>query len=352
MGGSAAVRLAQGAAMNRWKQAVVHLECATDSEHFGDRIKRIAALQQQRQEGSITPEEFAGQLSGGSRDIRSQGTAIFLEDGGRHYLVTARHVLLDELAALREIEEEQRSAQSTPEPMRQSLVDSARERAERRIFGIVFRVPNLDEVIAGTAQNLPFLMNLGAGVPRMAPFTFSAPELDLAIVSLDQRDRRFADDLIVKGFRPIALDDIADGPTEEGAEIFTVGYPAATALVYQISQHAASANWSSSYVSLPAFAFGRVSMLHSGLRFFWADMSVYPGNSGGPVIESDKLVGVVSHQPLIRIDVENTDPPLPAQIVELFSRLTTRIPFGNMIKAGHIRALLDAQKEKDNRLRG
>jgi CBS domain-containing protein len=37
-------------------------------------------------------------------------------------------------------------------------------------------------------------------------------------------------------------------------------------------------------------------MVHHILPFFWADMSIYPGNSGGPVVEDGKLVGVVSAQ--------------------------------------------------------
>ena len=34
-------------------------------------------------------------------------------------------------------------------------------------------------------------------------------------------------------------------------------------------------------------------MLHNTLPFFWADMSIYPGNSGGPVVANDRLVGIV-----------------------------------------------------------
>ncbi len=37
-------------------------------------------------------------------------------------------------------------------------------------------------------------------------------------------------------------------------------------------------------------------MVHGSLPYFWADMSTYPGNSGGPVIANDRLIGIVSHQ--------------------------------------------------------
>jgi S1-C subfamily serine protease len=97
-------------------------------------------------------------------------------------------------------------------------------------------------------------------------------------------------------------------------------------------QSRSEAHWSSSVVSLPVWSFGRVAMLHQDLPFFWADMSIYPGNSGGPVIENGKLCGVVSAQAMI---------PL-----EGLSNLATRIPFGKIIKARFIKQLLDAQDEK------
>ena len=49
--------------------------------------------------------------------------------------------------------------------------------------------------------NREFLMNLGAGTSFYIPYTFSSPELDIAIISLDQRDSRFADQLYRIGLR-------------------------------------------------------------------------------------------------------------------------------------------------------
>jgi hypothetical protein len=75
-------------------------------------------------------------------------------------------------------------------------------------------------------------------------------------------------------------------------------------------------------------------MVHDELPFFWADMSIYPGNSGGPVIEGDKIVGIVSGQPTI--PVEDSE------------KLRTRIPFGKIIKAKFIADLLSIQEQKDS----
>lgn len=318
--------------LEKWKRAVIHLECATDSEHFYDRIKRIDEQRALLDQGQITHEQFSEEVEGRSRDIRFHGTALLISHAGRRYLLTARHVVWDERSAKRELEEEAQRALSWPEHMRQHMLQSAVERAQNNIFNIIFRVPSIDEVLA-KRDNRAFLMNLGAGASFTVPYTFSDPELDLALISLDQRDSRFADELSALGFVPIDSSNIADGPDTEGQEVFTVGFPSSTALIGQVSQHPASAHWSSSHFSLPVSSFGRVSMLHTALPFFWADMSIYPGNSGGPIVANNRLVGVVSAQATLPID----DVP----------NVRTRIPFGRIIKTGFVRALLDIQGQKD-----
>lgn len=320
--------------LQKWKQAIIHLECATDSEHFYDRTKRIAELSERLQRGEITQEQYANEIVGRSRDIRFHGTALFLCHLGRRYLLTARHVVWDERSAKRELEEEAQRALAWPEDMRHDLLRSATDRAQNKIFNIIFRVPSLDEVIANL-EDRAFLMNLGAGASFTVPYTFSDPELDLALISLDQRDSRFADELVSRGFVPIASEDIADGPSDEAQEIFTIGFPSSTALLGQASLHPALAHWSSSHFSLPVSSFGRVSMLHDQLPFFWADMSIYPGNSGGPVVANDQLVGIVSAQATLPIDA--------------VPNVQTRIPFGRIIKSGFVRALLEEQEKKDQR---
>ena len=52
-------------------------------------------------------------------------------------------------------------------------------------FPIIFRVPSLDELARGDVPKIgEFLMNLGAGVSSLTPYTFSDPSLDLAVISL------------------------------------------------------------------------------------------------------------------------------------------------------------------------
>ena len=325
--------------MDKWKKAVIHIECATDSEHIYDRIARIEGLREKLNNGDITQLRYAEEIGNGARDIRYHGTAVLIEHKGRRYMITARHVLWDRDYAKREYQEEEDRAQKWPEQMQVSLLRNAKEHELNRIFNIIFRVPSLDEVIQNNFNRVrAFLMNLGAGTTFSIPYSFSTPELDIAIVSLDQRDTRFADELIDKGYTFISSNDIAETPSKEGAQVYTIGFPSSTSLLGEIKQHPAEVNWSSSYFSLPTFSFGRVSMLHNDLPYFWVDMSIYPGNSGGPLIEDDKLVGIVSGQPAIPVE-EN-------------EQLHTRIPFAKIIKAIYIFELIARQEQKDNRTGG
>ena len=168
----------------------------------------------------------------------------------------------------------------------------------------------------------------------MAPYTFSDQVTDLAIVSLDQQDRSFAEHLLERGHEPIALSDVADAPSAEGTEVFTVGYPSVVSVLGNRDHlHSAERPWTSVVYSLPAFAFGRVSMLHDALSYFLADMTIYPGNSGGPVIENDRLVGLVISQPCIEVEGNR--------------ELRVRAPLAYVTKANAIRELVAVQASKD-----
>ena len=284
------------------------------------------------QRGEITPEQLAEGLTDGSRDIRFHGTALFVRHADRRFLVTARHVLWDDISGTREAKEAEKKAQDWPENMRESIIAEAYERSLTQIFSIIFRVPTLDEIL--TPSPVRYLMNLGAGTPWTVPYTFSASNLDLAVVSLDQRDSPFAEELERQGYAAISSAQFSMAPTCEGAEVFAVGFPSATAILEEHTLHPAKANWCSSFVSVPTFAFGHVSMLHPRLPFFWCDMSIYPGNSGGPVVEDNRLVGIISTQAIENDAVPGAMTPIP-------------IPFAKVIKAEYLIPLLDKQIEKD-----
>ncbi len=273
--------------LDKWKKAIIHVECATEKEHVYDKMKSFRELIEKFKSEEISQDEFMEErllIWGESRDKRLWGTALFFMHKSKRYLVTARHVVWDKKSAEREFQEEKERAMSFPENARRDILKSAEEKKQNRIFSIIFRVPSLDEIISKDEDSIPSpLMNLGAGVTSSHPYTFSSEEIDLAIISLDQRqvDSQFAAELLERGYEPISLEDINDEPTAEGSEVFTVGFPGSISFIGTLNRRQAERNWASNMYSLPAFAFGKVSMLNEELFYFWADMSVYPGNSGG-----------------------------------------------------------------------
>jgi len=178
-------------------------------------------------------------------------------------------------------------------------------------------------------QTNSFLMNLQAGVTWRRDYTFSDVATDLAVISLDFDDqcRRFAEELEMRGYEAVPSSIFADGPSGDGADIFTVGYPGAVAIVGRSVLTPAERHWSSELISQPTFAFGRVAMTHDALQHFWCDLSVYAGASGSPVVENDQLVGIVTGQ----------------ATAEASSTEAIKLPFAKVVKAAELFPLLEHQ---------
>ena len=323
--------------LEKWRKAVIHLECATNSEHIYDKIEKDNELYDKFKSGEISSDEFMKEkisIWETFRDIREWGTALFLSHNSKRYLITAGHVVFDKKSAERELEESFKWAEE---------YDEIDEYDENRIFDIIFRVPSLDETLSEETEIIhECLMNLKA----TDSYSFSSSECDLAIISLDNMYSRFADEL-ERWHKPITLEDIGDEPTKEGTDVFTVGYPGSISKIATLVMNSAIKNWSSDQVSLPSFAFGKVSMLHKKLRFFWTDMSVYKGNSGSPVIENEtnKLVGIVSGQPVEEatgITIINEK-----ESKDTKTKINMGIPFGQIIKAEYVKELINIQIKKD-----
>ncbi|WP_424355065.1 S1 family peptidase [Methanobacterium sp. MBAC-LM] len=260
-------------------------------------------------------------------DCKNQnGTALFLIHKSKRYLLTAKHVVWDIELAEKNYNDEVWRSWSLPEPIRQDSLSYAGKKGLNEIFPKIFFVDQF-----GKKPSRHLLMNLHAGVLDLAPYTFDH-ESDLAIISLNQRNIRFADKLEMD-YEPIPSSYILNEPSKEGADVFTVGYPVDVSEYKKMELSKATENWTSKFISIPTFTFGKVSQLKDNLNYFWIDMSICPGNSGGPVIENDKLVGIVVGQAGMH------DEDLNVEI---------RIPFGSAIKSRCIWKLIEQQEKKDN----
>jgi hypothetical protein len=237
-----------------------------------------------------------------SSERRSSGTALLLSSNDDWYLLTSKHVVV--------------------------------EKGTSRLATPIFRVRSLDEVIANVPDVRP-LATLAIGVPGMYGVSFD-DELDLALISLEggRRDGlAWKTQLAQLNYLPLPMDEIADGPSGHGADILTVGFPAATSSVRKLNLHPAQANWASNNVSLPVFSFVKIAMMHDVLPNYWADLTIYPGNSGGPVLENGRLVGIVSGQAIIPVEGQE----------DMF----VRIPFALIVKTANVKKLIAIQEQKD-----
>jgi hypothetical protein len=312
------------ASLQDWKRAVVHLECAGDTKSFDERTAEWLELVDKMRSGKISPKEWYDrnlEIAKEHKAMRFQGTALFLEHESRRYLLTARHVLDETIARC----------------VNRGVDPSSAELAEKRIFSIIFRVLNPDDARDPNSIR-PHLMNLNTGLPSWMPYTFSEyPQPDLAIISLDNDGnlygKAFGEELVTLGYSPISSSEIMDEPSAEGVDVYTVGFPRKVSVLVTLPLPLAVTNWSSSDISVPAYSFGKISMLHPILPFFWVDMSIFPGNSGGPIVENGQLVGIISSQPFINVDSKPD--------------IQVRAPFAKAFKAEFIRGLLAEQIGKD-----
>jgi S1-C subfamily serine protease len=318
--------------LERFKKAVVNIRCGDGSPAV------IRAVLQER--AGIMAKERRGEVLSPTEEQKLReplprmvlGTALLLEDHSRRYLVTARHVIRDDSSG----------AVST-------FVSRIRSFDEPPIQ--IQHTDSQGNVISDYDVGGDLLTHLSAG-PR-GQCTFH-DKVDIAVISLSGGQWAFSRMLNTLGMQPIPLDEVAGGPSGEGAEVVTVGFPGDLSVVGQQGLPEAVTNWVADEVSLPVSSFGRVSMLNANLPFYLCDLSVLPGNSGGPVFEGSRVVGIVSGQPAIPVE---TLPKIPGGLDLRTPQgqrfcFVSRWPFTNVIKSSYIREVLATQREKDKLCQG
>ena len=290
--------------MEIWKKAVIHLEGATDIETVRERI---------RSSDSLTDE---------ANEDRYWGTSVFLLHRGQRYLITPRHVVHDTLQAgryLRNAESELSPSWSTE--FRETHMQTARDDAETCIFNVIYKVPSLDEFQNDMPQGMPeFLIGLGAGPYHMRSYTFSDPEINLAVIALDPHHTTFAERLISSGYVPVSTEKIMNQPSKEGAEIYTVGYPIMPALFDRLNVEFSERIWNIGFISVPTFTFGRIVSLNAEAPYFLCEMNLDSRTVGGPVIEDESIVGIINTR---LKTIKDDQHPIKALKAKFIKRLLT-----------------------------
>lgn len=300
--------------LDRWKHCVVHIEFRPSEEDI---------------------------------EKARSGTAVFVKYKGKYFLVTAFHLVKDtetssgkpifngtlfRVPLLTELEDEYKKELIT----KNVFFEKGTLKYQKTPEGI----PYLRE---GEDVPIPkFILLSESTDPTDSAITYSE-EKDLAVISLRGRihegfgklfynDLLFVEELLHLGYQPLSEEEIGLEPSEEGADILTVGFPD------HISHTGERADFAYRYgrylsgdIVLPCFTFGRVSMTSPSLHFFWGDIRVYGGSSGSPIIEDGNLVGVVTHEAVMEMDGD-----------------FNKIPFAKATKVKYLPEMFEEQIRKDN----
>ena len=260
--------------IKKWELATVNIEATTSffmepaiHSEFKNAIDKsdLSSAEREQQWINLTRNKTG-----------SSGTAIFLIFEKVHYLITARHVLEDP---------------KFPTPgvsYNQIFFPENANIASNNNFTPAFLYLN------------PLDSNLHVG-----DFIFSSKETDIAIVALDAYDYETGISNITKiltdrGYHPIDVSAIDSSYRSKSGDLtYSIGFPELS-MIGQKSSIDTFAMVQSNNVTLPVVSIGKVLKTNNASPFVISDAFVYHGNSGGPLIHNNKLIGIV-HGPNLEI---------------------------------------------------
>lgn len=213
--------------------------------------------------------------------VGCSGTAIFLKFEGIHFLITARHVIEDT------------HFPSPGIPYNQIFFPENLNIARNS-----FQPANL--------RIMPSDTNL-----HVCNFIFSPKDTDIAIIALDGYNYQTGISNIPKilmdrGYQPIDISDIdTNYQYKKGDLTYSIGFPELSMIgtknsidSFQIFQ--------SNTITLPVVSKGKELETKNNNLYVISDVFVYHGNSGGPIIHDNKLIGVVHGANLEKREVKGT----------------------------------------------
>ena len=265
----------------QWQKCVVNLE--TEGRLF-TKFEIEQKVEQYSQQGySITQLDSIKQKLTAVTASHT-GTAVYVKDGNRKYLITAKHVLLDSVLT------------------KEKLYDKAHqllkpgESVEAIYNRISVRTP-IDYARNNSINNRA-VYNYEHVTSKLQPYVLlpDKSDNDLAIISLQEKNYKLLDDILQQdGYQPIPVDKILSGEDlSVGEDIYTIGFPENISVVGKVDVPSNAPMYQLNQVVSPFTTFGKVSMSSTSLNFFYAAVPISFGNSGGPVIKDGHLVGIVS----------------------------------------------------------
>jgi V8-like Glu-specific endopeptidase len=248
--------LAQNISAEKWQKALVKIE-SVQQRYNMDQVDVLLHKQIDTLKGLSQHDKFErqGQLLSIKDTIR--GTGLLIADGYKVYLVTAKHLI---------------KATENNGNEKESIND----------------LISIKVNINGKVSNDVSLMNLSTNQLNIRPFVFSAADIDLGIISFQKSGYQpILNYLKQMGCVPIQLRTVETSiVVNKGDPIYFVGFPALP------GQNANNA----------VIEQGKIDK--ESPTSFTVIASVYPGNSGSPIIKGGKLIGILSYQAGIKNNID------------------------------------------------
>jgi hypothetical protein len=249
--------------IEKWIKSTVNLAFRTT---LGDQPEQILKLAKWKRDNKIDLETYAKAVNSLENiGFIGNGSALYFKIGEKRGLLTARHVLHDCLSS-----------------------DS------NAICLKFFLSPNGSDLKETRSNNGQVIPDPRAMIMLPRHFRFSSINDDLGVIYFDGVSPFFINYLDSQGYKPISIDDIdTTWNYKIGDDIMAVGFPDFSVIQARGLTRPLQF-WGSNDISLPVITYGKISDLQEGTISFSGNIYIYHGNSGGPIIRNNKLIGIVS----------------------------------------------------------
>jgi hypothetical protein len=211
------------------------------------------------------------------------GTAIYVSYKGGDYLITARHVLFDPVIV------SQKDYENKHEINTWDTLEAIFPRTSIRTpFEYYWSQHQLNEL--GVVYD-----NFSRG---QRPYFFISDSTGdgIGILSLNEKYWNMLDTLLKKnGYVPIPIESaIFDKELQLFDDVYSIGFPEGVSIVLRGNLPPNVIPVQLPDIVTPVTVKGRISMYNPNIQHFYVDLTVYPGDSGSPVIKDGKLIGFIS----------------------------------------------------------
>jgi Trypsin-like peptidase domain len=261
-------KISEDSIINKWIKACVNLEARPN--FF---VSKIWADWQQKNKNGLLNRQMMKQVQEDYRRKIYRATALFLIYKNKHYLITARHFLID-------------SEASQP----------------NYVYEKIFLGDNGSKVLkpkdskVDTRPEVRYFDGHNGG--KNPKYILSDEKRDIGIIALDDipvMGRQFVAMLYDKGYRPIKYSDLDTKESlVKNKPIIAVGFPGELSELKKYRKNIDSSinHWQSAFITVPVVSTGQIKNIHRDSFYFTGNIFSYHGNSGGPIISNNKLVGL------------------------------------------------------------